>query len=67
MVTKNIENSTQMIETTENDEMPSLLVGYVRRSNAGGAIKSTSTQMHSVIAGPTRHQMVKPTYHWSST
>ena len=28
-----------MNETTENDTMPSLLVGYVRRSNAGGAIK----------------------------
>jgi hypothetical protein len=39
MVTKNKENSMQMNETKENDTMPSLLVGYVRRSNAGGAIK----------------------------
>ena len=39
MATNNTENSTQMNETTENDMMPSLLVGYVRRSNAGGAIK----------------------------
>ena len=39
MATKNTEKSTQMNETTENDTMPSLLVGYVRRSNAGGAIK----------------------------
>ena len=39
MATKNTEKSTQMNETTENDTIPSLLVGYVRRSNAGGAIK----------------------------
>ena len=39
MATNNTENSTQMNETTENGMMPSLLVGYVRRSNAGGAIK----------------------------
>ena len=39
MAKNNTENSTQMKETTDNDMMPSLLVGYVRRSNAGGAIK----------------------------
>ena len=39
MATKNTEKSTQMNETTENETIPSLLVGYVRRSNAGGAIK----------------------------
>ena len=39
MATKNTENSTQMNETAESSSMPSLLVGYVRRSNAGGAIK----------------------------
>ena len=39
MATNNTENSTQMNETAEDGTMPSLLVGYVRRSNAGGAIK----------------------------
>ena len=39
MATNNTEKSTQKNETAENGTIPSLLVGYVRRSNAGGAIK----------------------------
>ena len=39
MARKNTEKSTQTNETTETGVMPSILVGYVRRSNAGGAIK----------------------------
>ena len=39
MARKNTEKSTQTNETTETGMMSSLLVGYVRRSNAGGAIK----------------------------
>ena len=39
MATNNTENSTQTNETVDAGTMPSLLVGYVRRSNAGGAIK----------------------------
>ena len=39
MATKNTDKSTQTNETTGEGMMPSLLVGYVRRSNAGGAIK----------------------------
>ena len=39
MATNNTEKSTQKNETDENGTIPNLLVGYVRRSNAGGAIK----------------------------
>ena len=39
MARKNTEKSTQTNEPTETGVIPSLLVGYVRRSNAGGAIK----------------------------
>ena len=39
MATNNTEKSTQKNETAENGTIPNLLVGYVRRSNAGGAIK----------------------------
>ena len=39
MATRKIENSKQTNESDENGVTPNLLVGYVRRSNAGGAIK----------------------------
>ena len=39
MAKRNTENSKQVNENEEDGVMPSLLVGYVRRSNAGGAIK----------------------------
>ena len=39
MAKRNIKNSKQVNEKEEAGMMPSLLVGYVRRSNAGGAIK----------------------------
>lgn len=39
MANRKSENSKQVNENEENGVMPSLLVGYVRRSNAGGAIK----------------------------
>ena len=38
MATNDNEKSTQTNEN-EDEEIPNLLVGYVRRSNAGGAIK----------------------------
>ncbi len=39
MANRKTENSKQENENVETGMMPSLLVGYVRRSNAGGAIK----------------------------
>ena len=39
MANENTENSKQVNENEEVGVMPSLLVGYVRRSNAGGAVK----------------------------
>ena len=39
MAKKNTTESTQTNETTNDGMVPSLLVGYVRRSNAGGAVK----------------------------
>ena len=39
MSNKNTTESKQVKESVETGMMPSLLVGYVRRSNAGGAIK----------------------------
>ena len=39
MATRKVENSKQTNESDENGVIPNLLVGYVRRSNAGGAIK----------------------------
>ena len=39
MVKRNTTESKQEKESGETGMMPSLLVGYVRRSNAGGAIK----------------------------
>ncbi|MDP7312602.1 MAG: hypothetical protein QF831_04120 [Candidatus Thalassarchaeaceae archaeon] len=37
-MSKNVKNETQN-ENEETDEEPTLLVGYVRKSNAGGALK----------------------------
>ncbi len=39
MAKRNTETSKQTNETEKAGVMPSLLVGYVRKSNAGGAIK----------------------------
>ena len=39
MSNRNTTESKQVKESGENGVMPNLLVGYVRRSNAGGAIK----------------------------
>ena len=39
MANRNTENSKQENGNEETGMMPSQLVGYVRRSNAGGAIK----------------------------
>ena len=39
MVKNNTTESKQVKESGETGMMPSLLVGYVRKSNAGGAIK----------------------------
>jgi len=39
MSNKNTKKCKQVKETVETGVMPNLLVGYVRRSNAGGAVK----------------------------
>lgn len=38
-MSRNTSNNTSKAQSSAVEEIPSLLVGYVRKSNAGGAIK----------------------------